>query len=75
MQRLEKPGRDYGDLQLGAWEPQGSPSTVPLLSNVQAVNSSVDGVSVQMAVTFENGSELTLKYGRGAKAAGRTDER
>jgi hypothetical protein len=55
---------DHGNLQPGTWEPECSPSTVTLLSNVQAINFSVDGVSVQMTVTFENSNELTFSAAR-----------
>lgn len=47
---------DYGELDADG-NPQGTPSTVTLARNVEAVNFSVTGVCVQMTLSLDNGSE------------------
>lgn len=47
---------DHGELDADG-NPQGTPSTVTLARNVEAVNFSVTGVCVQMTLSLDNGSE------------------
>lgn len=52
---------DYGDLQPGTWNPQGTPATATLARDVEAVKFSIDGVSVQMILTLDkDGQHMTL---------------
>jgi prepilin-type N-terminal cleavage/methylation domain-containing protein len=48
---------DYGDLDPGTLDPQGSPRTVTLARDVESVSFSVDGVAVQITLTLDNDKE------------------
>jgi hypothetical protein len=48
---------DYGDLNPGTWDPQGSPTTVTLARDVESVRFSTAGVAVWMALTLDNDKE------------------
>jgi prepilin-type N-terminal cleavage/methylation domain-containing protein len=48
---------DYGDLNPGTWDPQGTPRTVTLARDVESVRFSVDGVAVQITLTLDNDKE------------------
>ncbi|MHC4666472.1 MAG: PilW family protein [Planctomycetota bacterium] len=48
---------DYGDLNPGTWDPEGSPRTVTLARDVESVTFSTAGVAVWMALTLDNDKE------------------
>jgi type II secretory pathway component PulJ len=44
---------DLGDLKAGTWEPEGSPATVVLAEDVEAVEFTVQGAAIRMELTLK----------------------
>ena len=44
---------DYGNLQPGTWNPQGTPATVVLAEDVDAVEFTVQGTAIRMELTLD----------------------
>lgn len=44
---------DHGDLRPGTWQPQGTPGTMVLAEDVEAVEFTVQGTAIRMELTLE----------------------